>query len=207
MEGLPNLGATCWLNALVQCMRVSREWNETSDDPFTFEFLKLMRKESDNTTHFLKHLPMNPFGDGPNDSQEALVFILDRLEKTIQLSDFNGEVTQTVFYPGGKSITKNPCTVWFNQEKDDTIQDYIDAQGNKYNVAIVRRNLTKIPKILLSDVIRDELFDKKLTAVVHWGFGHYVALVKKDGKWYCVNDMHVSEISNVSNSGYVGFYI
>lgn len=205
MQGLPNLGATCWLNALLQCMRASRKWNETSDDPFTFEWLKLMNG-ADNTTEFLKHLPTDPFSPGPNDSQEALMFILDKLEKTIHLKDFTGEVTQTVIYPGGKSITKNPSTVWFHTEKDDTIEDYEDDSGNIHKVSVIQRRLTKVPKILLSDTIRETLFDKKLFGIVHWGWGHYVAFVREGDEWYCANDACITKATPVMK-GYIGFYV
>ena len=206
MQGLPNLGATCWLNALLQCMRASRKWNETSDDLFTSEWIKLMNCETDNTTEFLKHLPTNPFSDGPNDSQEALMYILDKLEKTIELKDFTGEVTQTIIFPGGKSVTKTPCTVWFHTEKDDVVENYTDSSGKTHNVSVIQRRLTKVPQILLSDVVRETLFDKKLFGIVHWGWGHYVAFVRDGNEWYCANDTHISKATPVMK-GYMGFYV
>lgn len=206
MQGLPNIGATCWLNALLQCMRVSREWKEISDDPFTSDFLKLVRYETDNTTDFLKNLPTDPFSPGPNDSQEALMYILDKLEKTIGLRDFNGDVTQTIVFPGGKSITNTTCTIWFHAEKDDVIENYEDSSGNIHKVAVIQRRLTRVPKILVSDHVTENLFDKKLFAIVHWGWGHYVAFIKKDDEWYCANDAHISKATPIMK-GYIGFYI
>lgn len=207
MKGLPNLGATCWLNALVQCMRASREWDEecSETDQFTCEFLKLMNEDHDNTTDFLKHLPTDPFSDGPNDSQEALMYILDKLEKTIELKDFTGEVTQTVVFPGGKSVTKNECTVWFHTEKDDVVENYTDSSGHTHNVSVVQRRLTKVPKILLSDHICEKMFDKKLFGIIHWGWGHYVAFVREGDEWYCANDSSITKATPVMR-GYVGFY-
>ena len=205
MQGLPNMGATCWLNALIQCMRASRTWDQSSDDPFTSEFIKLMRCDSDNTTAFLKQLPMDPFGDGPNDSQEALMYILDRLERTINLTTFTGEVTQTVIYPGGRSEYKTPCTVWFHQDKEDIITNYEDSSGKIHNVAAIQRHLTKVPEVLVSDRITDELFGKKLFGIIYWGMGHYVAFVCKDNEWYCANDASISKATPIFK-GYVGFY-
>lgn len=205
IQGLPNIGATCWLNALIQCMRVCREWNETSDDPFTSDFLKLVNYETDNTTSFLKKLPVNPFGDGPSDSQEALMYILDKLEKTIKLKSFTGEVTQTVVYPGGRSTTKNPCTVWFHQEKEDVISNYEDSTGKIHHVAAIQRELTKVPEVLISDKVTESLFGKKLVGIIHWAMGHYVAFVNSDGEWYCANDVSVTKATPVLK-GYVGFY-
>lgn len=208
MKGLPNLGATCWLNAIIQCLREVREWNEVSEDPFTSELLKLLKYESDNTTNFLKELPMNPFGDGPNDSQEALLYVLDRLERTINLSDFTGQLTQTVVYPKGRSVCKVPFTVWFkSNEKDDVIDGYTDAEGHSHRVSIVQRTLTKLPKILISDSIEEEMYGKKIRAIVHWGFGHYVAFVKdkKDDSWWSVSDSLVTKATPILK-GYIGFY-
>ena len=204
-QGLPNIGATCWLNALVQCMRVSREWTEKSDDPFTIEFLKLVRGDTDDTTHFLKELPMDPFGAGPNDSQEALMYILDRLERTIGLKTFTGKVKQIVIYPGGRSVTVNPCSVWFHQDKDDIFSNYEDSTGKIHNVAAIQRELVEVPEVLISDRVTDELFGKKLIGIVHWSMGHYVAFVKYNDDWYCANDSSVTSASPILR-GYVGFY-
>ncbi len=207
IQGLPNLGATCWLNTIIQCLRVTKDWKNVkkAEDPFTYEFLKLVNYESDNTTEFLKNLPINPFGDGPSDSQEALLYILDRLERTIKLTDFTGEVTQTIVYPGGRSVSKTPCTVWFNQEKDDVLSGYEDHNGKIHNVAVIKRELTRVPDILVSDKVADELFGKKILAIVHWGFGHYVAYVKENDEWFCVSDSHISKATPILK-GYVAFY-
>ncbi len=207
MKGLPNLGATCWLNALIQCLRVTREWNENAEDEFTVELLKLLRCETDDTTNFLRQLPMNPFGNGPNDSQEALLYILDRLERTVHLKDFTGELNQTVIYPGGRSVIRGvPFTVWFqSNEKEDVIEGYADSSGETHRVSVVRRELTKVPDILVSDKISEELFGKKLVGIVHWGFGHYVAFVKEGDDWWSANDSLVTKASPIFK-GYIGFY-
>lgn len=178
---MKNLGATCWLNAVTQCLRVcKRDWNSDKSDEFTLEFLKLVRGETDDTTQFLGHLP---FGNIPNDSQEALLYILDKIGDT----DFEGEVTQTIVYPGGRSVSKTPCTIWFDQGKPDAITGYVDDSGKVYNVAVIERKLTRAPKILVSDTVK-EYSGKQLTGLVVWGMGHYVAYVKKSGEWWYLND-------------------
>jgi hypothetical protein len=199
---MKNLGATCWLNALIQCLRVSKEWSGTS------EFHKLVRSESDNKTEFLEK-ELTEFKNEPSDSQEALLYILDKIGD----KDFEGEVTQTVVYPGGKSVTKEPCTVWFHQNKSDVISDYVDSNGKVYNVAVVCRELTRIPKILVTDSV-EEYQGKQLVGIVVWGMGHYVAYVKKpDGEWWYLNDdaeprkMNDAPIIHGKIPGLVAFFI
>ena len=209
MKGIDNLGATCWLNALVQCMRVCRNWesvaaqveqNADKGEPLDFksDFYKLIHGETDDTTQFLKHLP---YGNMASDSQEALLYILDKLD----IKDFEGEETQTVIYPGGRSVTKTKTMFWFHQEKPDVISDYKDSNGNTHHVAVIEKKLTKIPEVLISDVVKEELFGKQLIGIVCWGFGHYVAYVKEAGEWWFVNDKYIKK-ANPNIAGYIGFY-
>ncbi len=210
MKGLDNIGATCWLNALVQCLRVSRNWTEEGGDSFTSEFLKLVRGETDNTTQFLRELPMTPFGNNASDAQEALLYILDRLERSIHLKDFTGQVKQTVIFPGGRSETVSPCTVWFRPKTEqDVLSGYEDTSGKIHNVAVIKRELVKVPDILISDyATADEPFHgKQLLGIVCWGMGHYVAYVKEAGDWWYVNDHHHIKKEKPNLSGtYIAFY-
>lgn len=199
MKGLDNLGATCWLNALIQCLRVCKNWEESGSS----NFHKLVRGETDDTTQFLKELPPE-FGNFPSDSQEALLYILDKLN----LKEFVGEVTQTVVYPEGRSVSKSECTVWFHQTKPDVVPEYVDEHGKKHNVAVIQRELTKVPEILVSDTVREELFGKQLLGIVVWGFGHYIAYVKEAGDWWYVNDHHhiKKEAHELPKRAYLAFY-
>ncbi len=211
MKGIDNLGATCWLNALLQCLKVCRNWerpvnsgveikiDNRPDAIFKSEFYKLMNGDSDNTTEFLKH--MRPFENTPSDSQEALMYILDKLD----IKNFEGEETQTVIYPDGKSVTKNKTMFWFHQEKPDVIEGYIDNNGKKHNVAVIERKLTTLPDVLVSDVVREELFGKQLIGIVCWGLGHYIAYVKEAGEWWYANDHYIKK-ANPNISGHIGFY-
>lgn len=198
MKGLDNIGATCWLNSLVQCLRVCKNWeSEKGQDDFSREFYRLVRGETDNTTHFLKELPIQ-FGNGPSDSQEALLYILDRLN----LKEFVGEVTQTVVYPDGRSVSKTPCTIWFHQDKPDAFRGYTDDTGKTHNVAVIERKLTRVPEILVSDTVCEELFGKQLLGIVCWvPFGHYVAYVREAGDWWIVDDSRVKREDPVFTRG------
>ena len=211
MKGLDNIGATCWLNALVQCLRVSRNWTEEAPrgDTFTYEFLRLVRGETDDTTLFLKEMPHEPFGNNPSDSQEALLHILDHLERSIHLKDFTGKMMQTVIFPGGRSETTNPFTVWFkHQEKDDSMSGYEDSNGKVHNVAVIQRKIVDVPEILVSDHIAPVYHGKEIMGIVNWGSGHYVAYVKEAGDWWYLNDHRYikKEQPNLSRGSYIAFY-
>lgn len=206
VEGIDNIGATCWLNALVQCFRTCPNGKELE--------------------HKTRNLLLEKFGNVPSDAQEALMYIIEELK----LTDFIGEETQTVVFPGGKSIRKDECTVWFhNKGRSEVISDYVDEHGKKHNVAIIQRELTKVPKILVSDTVSHKgFYEKKLQGLVCWGWGHYVAYVKsKDvslskgdplsnsselsnsielSNWYFANDNHIRITDTVPSSAYLAFY-
>lgn len=201
MKGIENLGATCWLNAILQCLKVCRNWERYSGgDTFKTEFYKLINGDTDDTTDFLKLLP---FENTPSDSQEALLYILDKLD----IKEFEGEETQTVIYPDGKSSTKTKTMFWIHQKKPDVVQGYTDGNEKTHNVAVIERKLTRVPDILVSDLVQEELFGKQLIGVVCWMFGHYYAYVKEAGDWWFVNDEHIRKQDVVvSRGGYIGFY-
>jgi len=194
MEGIPNQGATCWLGALIQCLRVTKEWPLSSTDPFTHEFLKLMHGSSD-LGPILSHLSMDI---GPNDAQEALFFILDKLGD----KDFEGSEKQIVVTPKGRSETIVPCTIWFQPKKEWEVLTGYDG----HNVCTMSRVLEKIPRVLVSDhVSEDEYMGKRICAIIHWGMGHYVASVKTPDGWVLANDHSVSNVTPVFK-GYFAFY-
>lgn len=201
-QGIQNMGATCWLNALVQCFRTCPNGKDLE--------------------HKTKQLLLNKFGNVPSDAQEALIYIIDELK----LTDFIGEETQTVVFPDGKSIRKNECTIWFhNKGRSDVISNYTDENGKTHNAAIIQRELTKVPNVLVSDtVFENGLYGKELRGLVCWGWGHYIAYVKSKGvplsksndlssdsntsrdSWYYANDDHIKKIDVIPSSAYLAFY-
>jgi len=132
------------------------------------------------------------------------LYLVDKFK----LSEFEGEVTQTVVYPGGRSVSKAPCTIWFHQEKHDVFEGYKDETGKVHNVAVIQRELTRVPEILVSDIVKEELFGKKLLGIVVWvPFGHYVAYVKEAGEWWLVDDLNIKREEPVlTRRGYIAFY-
>lgn len=205
VQGIPNEGATCWFGSLIQCLRISREWNEDpGDDPFVQEFYKIMKSEPNQfLQEFVKQFP--DFIDLPSDSQEALFFILDRLGDA-RTKDFTGEVTQKTHWPGGESIIKYPCTIWWNPKKDLVLSDYKDDSGNVFHVAIQETILSTQPKILVTSC-SEPPNEKGLFALVALYGGHYVSFVKPNDEWLLVNDNVVHKASpNLSQSYYLSFH-
>jgi len=210
-KGIPNYGATCWFNALMQCLKHSRKWEnyESVDDPFTREFLKFMipgnYEPRPFLTEFVKKFPS--WGGMPNDAQEALLLILDILENTIKLTDFTGEIIQTITYPTGTSVTKYPFTI-FTFEKDLVLSDYKDSSGKIHKVSIQQNFITKKPKILVASVDNIEKVDfGEPFALIPWCMGHYVAFVKDNSSWYLIDDDSVTKASaNMTRRYYLAFY-
>jgi len=206
--GLPNLGATCWFNALMQCLRYSRKWEnpEISSDPFTHQFLTFMNEFKDPRPFLFEFNKKFPNWEGlPNDAQEAFLLILDVLEKTIGLKDFTGEITQTITYPTGTSVTKWPFTI-YNFDKDLTLTDYKDSEGIIHRVAIQQNEITKMPKILVCST--EKLLDGDLFALIPWCWGHYISFVKSGNEtWYMFDDESVTSASpNLDQKYYLAFY-
>lgn len=207
-EGIQNQGATCWFGSLIQCLRVCRDWShdDPGQDQFTQEFYKIVKSEPNQfLQEFLKKFP--DFTGLPSDSQEALLFILDRLETSIGFKDFTGEVTQTITWAEGTSVTKYPCTIWWAPEKELVLSDYQDSTGKKFHVAIQETRLTKVPKVLVTSGQTPPI-EKGLTGLVALYGGHYVAFVRPDGdEWFLVNDEAVHKASpDLSKSYYLAFH-
>jgi ubiquitin C-terminal hydrolase len=206
-EGISNEGATCWFGSLIQCLRTCRDWSEDpGDDPFTQEFYKIVKSEPNE---FLKEFlsKYQDFQGGPNDSQEALFFILDQLEKSIGLKDFAGETTQTTTWAEGSSVKKYPCTIWLEPENDLVISGYKDEAGKSFHVAIQQTVLSRKPKVLVTTSGKNPPNDKGLTGLVALYGGHYVAFVRTDDEWFLVNDNQVHKASpDLSKTYYLAFH-
>lgn len=98
-KGIPNIGATCWFNSLIQCLFNSVFFThildfETQSNLQTWlRNLRYMYKESTNPHDLVgylneinKHLPKDfPFGT-QHDSQEALLAIVDKIQQETQTS-------------------------------------------------------------------------------------------------------------------------
>jgi len=210
-RGLQNYGATCWFNALMQCLKASSDFsNIETDTPLQKEFLNFMKKENSDPRLFLSEfLKKFPSWQGlPNDCQEALLLLVD----VLNLKDFMGKVTQTITYPDGTSVTEYPCSIFLNNDQL-ILSDYKDDTGKNHKVAIQETHLTTVPKILvvsdLKNKVSETMFGKQLFALIPWCHGHYIAFVRGNevGNWHMCDDESISNASpNMDQNYYLAFY-
>jgi hypothetical protein len=203
MKGLINKGATCWINALIQCMRSVRAWSEQSDDPFTHEFLQLVKGATDDTGPFLVLLGMDTCA---NDAQEAFLRIIDRLSLDSVTAEFKGMQRQTVITPKGHSVHDEEFTIWFEPIKEHELLEGYDG----HHISVMTRKIIRVPKILVSTHISsdDTYMGRTLSSIVHWGHGHYIASIRQpDMSWLIVNDTEIIPATpRTPYEGYFAFY-
>jgi len=160
--------------------------NRKTDDP------------RDAFREFMTHFP--DFSWGPNDAQEALIMLIDKLN----LNEFVGECTQTIHYSGGTSVNTYPFSV-FLESKDLVLSDYIDSSGNVHPVSIQTNKISKVPKILVVTPL-GKSSEENLVALLVWNHGHYFAFVK-DPEWFRVDDEDVIQATpNFDMKYYLAFY-
>lgn len=233
-KGLPNLGNTCYFNSAVQCLahvptltnRFLRSGYD-GDCELTREYSKLIKSiwskdgEADPQP-FLKlfQAKFPSFTPGkPHDTNEAVLCIIDVLEKSLGLDFmkpiFYSTEKQTVIYPGGESsrtneivsLTMPDASGLQTYSKHQYLTDYVDMNGKKYNVAALQTTLDKMGHIFTMTFMAKtpaesvpqkfgeshELF----ALVVHWGIafgGHYAVLCKHKGHWRFIDDETVREV-------------
>jgi len=181
MKGLVNFGATCYFNSIVQCLfqipplvNVLLIKEYTGPCKITKEFQNLAKKMWFGKENVLS--PDDLFREFVNryrdfnsrqqqDSQEALLLILDIFEKELSFVSeiFNTEMGQETVYPGGTSKTTEKMAVhMINVGKDYTIKDamgeytkwnivdgYTDNVNVTHRFANVRKYFIKLPKVLV----------------------------------------------------------
>lgn len=176
-----------------------------------------------------------------HDAQEVVLLLIDTFEtslgKEFVTDIFNGEDGQATEWTGGLSIVHNPFTAMILDVKEPcrlkdlidersepiSIENYIDDSGKTHATAVVRRVVTRWPKIICFSFsmydykfpieIPLEFEGRKLFAcVLHMGVrngGHYALLVRRFDKWYIKDDESVREIPNIETlrgEFYMAFY-
>jgi hypothetical protein len=168
----------------------------------------------------------------PHDVQEAILCIIDILEKSCPVIKqwFYGKKTQETIWPGGKSnstedfgmhlVTSkgNDLAEMLTKSADwNVIEKFEDTEGKVHNIATTRMLFSKLPQVLMIsfdkkshiNVIEQILIDKYeynlIASAVHIGVqvdGHYVSFVKHGNTWYYINDDFVSEATLPASAGH-----
>jgi ubiquitin C-terminal hydrolase len=174
---------------------------------------------------FLKIYPRFKIGE-PHDAQDALLCIIDILEKEYPIIKevLYGETTQITISPVGKNTVKTPfCIHFLNMGKQiksvnemidegykwNTIEGYIDNEGKKHHVATTRRTISKKPKVLLISFdtkscvkVEEHLnlgYVLKGTIIhkgIQWG-GHYMSMSKFGEDWIIQDDDSLGKLNTL----------
>ncbi len=245
MHGFTNIGNTCYFNSAIQCFLHIHKVSEyilhnkyEGECSFTKIYENIVHlyfstRESKIFTiqplliEFTKKFPRFKIGE-PHDAQDALLCIIDILEKGYPIIKelLYGETTQVTISPVSKNIIKNPfCIHILNMKREiksvdemieegynwNVIEGYIDNDNVKHHVATTRCFISKKPKILLIS------FDKKSKvkineilkmgyelcgSIIHhgiqWG-GHYMSMTKFDKDWIIQDDDKLVKLSGLPN--------
>jgi len=140
-RGLPNLGATCWLNSAVQCLAhvpllvntLNREPYEgpcevTKELGLIFKSLWSSEGPGPDPSRFIRAFRTRfpRFDPGQHDAQEALLCLVDVLESSLGKEFikkiFNGQEIQETSWDGGRSeLASDFVTVMFSSEGQNEV--------------------------------------------------------------------------------------
>jgi ubiquitin C-terminal hydrolase len=161
----------------------------------------------------------------PHDVQEVVLELIDVFESSLGKeciqNIFNGKEAQEVTYPKGISTKEHDLTIvvmtpresgqtldtlFREREGMDAFSGYVDDEGTRWNAAVTRTQITRMPETL---IISFSQYNAKHTInvpqryngyalfglVVHYGTvrgGHYAAYVKHRGTWRYIDDETVT---------------
>jgi uncharacterized UBP type Zn finger protein len=180
MRGFSNIGNTCYFNTALQCLlHIPILSNYLIRNPYKgdCEFTQIYNElthiywtkgeEMINVETILKAF-QKKFprfkSDQQNDVQEAILCIIDILEREIPEIKkwFYGKKTQETIWSGGKSTNEEDFSVhlvtsdstdmeeMLKKSVDwDVIQNFEDTEGKVHHVATTRKLFSKLPQILM----------------------------------------------------------
>ena len=218
LSGISNLGATCFINAALQCIRNIPQLQ--------------LKKEVDNLVRGRDITPniIIELFDTLNKIQGVKEFIIGKqscaLDATITMMDVASAHVVDVFKCSRGRYIRNITEPWdiiklSELNVSTTSGEYCTVCENNDHVRLNHEFkkisiITKLNPVILIYGISDDIIEVcgikyELAAfVIHNGnpySGHYYCYVKHNDEWYYANDSTVYKSSHVKNNVHFSFYI